>query len=310
MFADRRREACMAQYAFPIHQIRTMALEIGYEEHGPAGGEPVILMHGFPYDPRSFDEVAPQLAARGLRVIVPYLRGYGPTQFLSAQILRSGQQAALASDLVALMDALEIRRATLLGYDWGGRAACIVAALWPERVRALVTGNGYNIQNIAAAVAPAEPQMEHRLWYQYYFHTARGRDGLAANRRAFCQLLWRLWSPLWRFDEETYARSAASFENSDFVEIVIHSYRHRFAYAPGDPALDDIERALARQPTIATPTIALWGADDGVWPLPEEDKDAHRFSGRYARRVLPGIGHCIPQEAPDATVSALLELIQ
>lgn len=299
----------MSDALFAIRLIRASALDLAYEEHGPADGDPVVLLHGFPYDPRAFDEVAPALAARGRRVIVPYLRGYGPTRFLSAQTIRSGQQAALARDLVDLMDALSITRATLMGYDWGGRAACIVAALWPERVRALVTGNGYNIQDIAAATTPLAPETEHRLWYQYYFHTARGRDGLAVNRREFCGLLWRLWSPSWRFDETTYARSAASFDNPDFVDVVIHSYRHRFGYAAGDPALDDIERALASRPSIAAPTIALWGADDDVGPPSTIDRDASHFSGRYARRILPGIGHNIPQEAPAATLAALSELI-
>jgi pimeloyl-ACP methyl ester carboxylesterase len=293
----------------PIRHIRTATLDIAYEECGPAQGDVVLLLHGFPYDPRGFDETAPALAARNCRVIVPYLRGYGPTRFLIPQTIRSGQQAALACDLRDFMDALAIRTAALVGYDWGGRAACIVAALWPERVRALVTGNGYNIQDIAGSVAPLAPEMEHRLWYQYYFHTARGRAGLTANRRELGRLLWRLWSPSWRFDEATYAQSAASFDNPDFVDVVIHSYRHRFGYAAGDPALEDVERALARQPAIAAPTIALWGADDGVGPPPEADKDGRRFSGRYERRLLPGIGHNIPQEAPDATVAALLELV-
>ncbi|WP_158813842.1 alpha/beta fold hydrolase [Methylocapsa sp. S129] len=299
----------MPDAIFTIRHIHAGALDIAYEEHGSAQGDPVVLLHGFPYDPRCFDEMAPMLAARGCRVIVPYLRGYGPTRFLSAEAVRSGQQAALAHDLRALMDALSIPCAGLMGYDWGGRAACIVAALWPERVRALVTGAGYNIQDIAASVKPLAPETEHRFWYQYYFHSARGRAGLEANRGELGKLLWRLWSPSWRFDEATYARSAASFDNPDFVEIVIHSYRHRFGYAPGDPALEEIERALARQSAIAAPTIALWGADDGVDPPPAVDQDARHFSGRYERRILAGIGHNIPQEAPHATVAALLELM-
>jgi pimeloyl-ACP methyl ester carboxylesterase len=294
----------------PIRHIRTPTLEIAYHEHGPPHGDPVILLHGFPYDPSGYDEMARKLAARNYRIIVPYLRGYGPTRFLSAQTMRSGQQGALARDLLELMDALSIPRAALMGYDWGGRAACIVAALWPERVRALVTGTGYNIQDIAASVAPAAPEKEHRDWYQYYFHTARGRAGLAAKRFEFCKLLWRLWSPTHRFDKAAYARGAAAFDNPDFVEIVIHSYRHRFGYAPGDPALEEIEQALARQPAIAAPTIALWGADDGVDPPPDVDADAARFTGPYERRILPGIGHNIPQEAPDATIAALLALIE
>jgi pimeloyl-ACP methyl ester carboxylesterase len=293
----------------PIRCIRTATLDIAYEERGPADGDPVVLLHGFPYDPRGFDEMAPALAARGCRVIVPYLRGYGATRFLSGETMRSGQQAALARDLLDLLDALAIPRAALAGYDWGGRAACIVAALWPERVRCLVTGGGYNIQDIAAAAAPRAPEAEHRLWYQYYFHTARGRAGLAAHRGELGALLWRLWSPTWRFDAATYARSAASFDNPDFVDVVIHSYRHRFGYAPGDPALEEIERALARQPAIMVPTIALWGADDGVGPPHEADTDTGRFSSRYERRVLAGIGHNIPQEAPDVTAAALLALM-
>jgi pimeloyl-ACP methyl ester carboxylesterase len=291
-----------------IRNVRTPHLDVAYEEHGSANGEPIVLLHGFPYDPRCFDKMALALAADNYRVIVPYLRGYGLTRFLSEHDPRSGQQAALGRDLLEFMDALAISRATLMGYDWGGRAACIVAALWPGRVRALVTGNGYNIQDIASAAAPLAPEMEHRLWYQYYFHTMRGRDGLEANRRELGKLLWRLWSPSWRFDEATYARSAASFDNPDFVNVVIHSYRHRFGYAPGDPALEEIERALARQPAIRAPTISLWGADDGVGPPSEMDKDAPRFTGRYERRILPGVGHNIPQEAPEATLAALLAL--
>ena len=208
------------------------------------------------------------------------------------------------------MDALAIPRAALVGYDWGGRAACIVAALWPERVRCLVTGDGYNIQDIAGFATPQAPETEHRNWYQYYFHTPRGRDGLAANRAALGKLLWRLWSPSWAFDEATYARTAASFENPDFVAVVIHSYRHRYGYAPGDPAFEEIERALAKQPAIAVPTISLCGAEDGVAPPLEVDRGATRFSGRYERRVLPGVGHNIPQEAPEATIAALLTLLQ
>ncbi len=287
--------------------VRTPVLDIGYEAYGDAGGDPILLLHGFPYDPRCFDGVAPALAAAGFRVIVPYLRGYGPTRFLSAETMRSGQQAALGKDLLELLDALQISRALLMGYDWGGRAACIVAALWPERVSGLVTGNGYNIQDIAAAKAPVTPEMEHRLWYQYYFHSPRGQAGLAANRRELGRLLWRLWSPSWPFAEADYERTAASFENPDFVEAVIHSYRHRFGYAPGDPSLDGIEAALAARPNIRVPTISLCGADDGVAP-PVAGADAAKFTAGYERRVLAGIGHNIPQEAPEATVAALLAL--
>ncbi|RVT99193.1 alpha/beta hydrolase [Rhodovarius crocodyli] len=289
--------------------IDTDVLHQAYEEHGPSDGEAVILLHGFPYDPRCYDAVAPALAARGYRVIVPYLRGYGPTRFLSRDTLRSGQQAALAHDLRALMDALGIGRAAMAGYDWGGRAACIAAALWPERVTALVTGNGYNIQNIPASVAPGAPEAEHRHWYQFYFHTPRGEAGLEADRFGLGRLLWKLWSPSWRFTPEEYARSAASFENPDFVAVVIQSYRHRFGYAAGDAAFEAIERALEAQPPITVPSINLWGDDDGVNPPPDMDTTAHRFTGRYERRLLPGIGHNIPQEDPQAVVRALLDLM-
>jgi pimeloyl-ACP methyl ester carboxylesterase len=294
----------------PIRTVRTPTLALAYEEHGPPAGEPIILLHGFPYDPRGFDEMAPTLAASGYRVLAPYLRGYGPTRFVRAETIRSGQQGALARDLLDFLDALALPSAALMGYDWGGRAACIVAALWPERVRALVTGGGYNIQDIASSIAPAPPETEHRLWYQYYFHSARGRDGLAANRFELGKLLWRLWSPSWRFDETTYAQSAASFDNPDFVDVVIHSYRHRFGYAPGDPAYEDIERALAAKPHIAPPTISLCGADDGVGPPPAFDADAARFTGRYERRLLAGVGHNIPQEAPQASIAALMDLLR
>ncbi|MGY2373979.1 alpha/beta fold hydrolase [Pseudomonas sp. SDO524_S393] len=293
----------------PLLYVRTSMLEVAYEAHGPVEGEPVILLHGFPYDPRGYDEIAPRLAERGYRVLVPYLRGYGPTRFIHDQVLRSGQQAALAKDLLEFMDALSIARATLAGYDWGGRAACIVAALWPERVRGLVTGDGYNIQNIAQSLKPRAPEKEHRLWYQFYFHTQRGVDGLTANRRAFCELLWKLWSPTWAEGPGLYGQTAPSFDNPDFVEVVIHSYRHRFMYAPGDPALEHIEQALALQPAISVPSISLCGADDGVGPPPAVDDDTPHFSGFYRRRVLPGVGHNIPQEAPQATLDALLELL-
>jgi pimeloyl-ACP methyl ester carboxylesterase len=299
----------MPQSPFPIRQVRTTVLDQAFEQHGPADGAPVVLLHGFPYDPRAYDAMVAPLAAAGHRVIVPYLRGYGPTRFLAEDTPRSGQQAALGRDLIDLLDALAIPRAALVGYDWGGRAACIVAALWPERVRCLVTGDGYNIQDIAAASTPLPPETEHRLWYQYYFHGPRGRDGLAANRFELCRLLWRLWSPTWAFDEATYAASARSFDNPDFVEVVVHSYRHRFGYAPGDPALDEIEQALARQPAIGVPTISLSGKDDGVGPPSATDRHAAHFTGRYERRLLPGVGHDIPQEAPEATLAALRDLL-
>jgi pimeloyl-ACP methyl ester carboxylesterase len=304
-------EAAFSQTAArrPIRHIRTNTLDIAYEESGPQTGFPVLLMHGFPYDPRAFDEVTPPLVMNGYRAIVPYLRGYGPTRFLSAATPRSGQQAALGTDLLALMDALKLPSAALAGYDWGGRAACVVAALWPERVRCLVSANGYTIQDIPASAMPATPEQEHRLWYQYYFHTERGRAGLQANRHDLCKLLWRLWSPNWAFDDATYERTAASFDNPDFVDVVIQSYRHRYGYAPGDPALEPIEQQLAKLPKIAAPTIVLQGEEDGVNSAAATDTQARYFTGRYQRRLLAKIGHNVPQEAPQAVAAALLDLL-
>jgi pimeloyl-ACP methyl ester carboxylesterase len=293
--------------AAPNH-IRISALDIAYEESGDPAGTPVVLLHGWPYDPRCYDEVVPPLVAAGCRVIVPYLRGFGATRFLSATTLRSGQQAALGNDLRELLDALGIERATLAGYDWGGRAACVVAALWPERVRGLLTGNGYNIQNIAASVKPVAPEQEHRFWYQYYFHTERGRAGLEQNRRALCRYIWQIWSPDWTFDDATYEKSAVSFDNPDFVAVTVQSYRHRFGYAAGDPALEPIEQRLAAQPTITVPTIVLHGASSGIQPPAGSEAHARLFTGPYQRRVLPKIGHNLPQEAPRVVADAVLEL--
>jgi pimeloyl-ACP methyl ester carboxylesterase len=289
-----------------LKHLNAGVLSVAFEEHGVPSGRPVILLHGFPYDVRAYDEVAVPLAAAGCRVIVPYLRGYGPTRFLFAETMRSGQQAALAHDLLALMDALAIRDAVLAGYDWGGRAACIVAALWPERARGLVTVGGYNVHDIPGSARPAPPEDEYRMWYQYYFHGERGRAGLAQNRGAFCKLLWRLWSPNWRFDEATYERTAPSFDNPDFVSVVIHSYRHRFGLAPGDPALEDIERRLAGQPAITVPTIAMDGEGDGVSRAGGAKNHARFFKGAYERRVIPVVGHNLPQEAPAEFAGAVL----
>jgi pimeloyl-ACP methyl ester carboxylesterase len=253
--------------------------------------------------------VSPILANAGCRVITPYLRGYGPTRFLCPQTLRSGQQAVLAHDLLALMDALDIERAVLAGYDWGGRAACIVSALWPTRVLGLVTGAGYNVHDIPGSTKPASPEDEHRYWYQYYFHGERGRAGLEQNRYGLGKLLWRLWSPHWSFDEETYARTAVSFDNPDFVNVVIHSYRHRYGLVPGDPAVEATERRLEAQPSIAVPTISLDGGGDGV-RAPEGSAGHERhFSARYERRVVPLVGHNIPQEAPREFADAVLDLV-
>jgi len=292
-----------------LKSVSAGVLEIAYYESGPADGVPVILLHGFPYDAHAYDAVAESLAGDGFRVIVPYLRGYGPTRFLSPDTIRSGEQASLGFDLLALMDALAIPKAVLGGYDWGGRAACIVSALWPERVKGLIScGQGYNIQNIAAAVHPAPPEEEARYWYQYYFHSARGRTALVQNRRGLCRFIWKLWSPSWAFDDETYARSAEAFDNPDFVDIVVHSYRHRYGGIAGDPMLAQIEARLALQPSIKVPTIALHGRDDGVDPPSTEDHDAPHFTGPYARRIIAATGHNLPQEAPQAFADAIREV--
>jgi pimeloyl-ACP methyl ester carboxylesterase len=293
-----------------LKHIPAGALDIAYHETGPANGPPVFLMHGFPYDIHSYAEVAPMLAAAGCRVVVPYLRGFGPTRFLSEATPRSGEQAALGADLLALMDALAIPRAVLAGYDWGGRAACVVAALWPERCAGLVSFNSYNIQDIARAMEPDTPANEHSLWYQYYFHSERGRAGLARDRRALTKLLWRLWSPTWNFDDTTFERTAAAFDNPDFVDVVIQSYRHRFGLAAGDPAYAAIEQRLAAQPSISVRTITFDGADDGVRPPADASAHARRFSGERSHRVVPGVGHNMPQEVPRVFADAVLEVMQ
>lgn len=292
-----------------LKRVPAGVLDVAYFEAGPADGMPTILLHGFPYDAHAYDEVMANLAAAGHRCIVPFLRGYGATQFLSPETQRSGEQAALGADLLALMDSLGIEKAILGGYDWGGRAACTVAALWPERVVGLVSaGMGYNIQDIAGAAMPGAPDQEARDWYQYYFHTERGRKGLDEKRGEIARFLWKTWSPSWSFEDETFRRSAAAFDNPDFVEVVIHSYRHRYGVISGDPAYAEIEARLARQPDIAAPTIVILGADDGVDPPPSKDEDAKKFSGFYHRRILPGVGHNVPQEAPSAFAGAIREL--
>jgi pimeloyl-ACP methyl ester carboxylesterase len=287
--------------------IRTAELEIAYETAGPADGAPVILMHGFPDDPRIWDEAVTTLAKNGYRCYTPYLRGYGPTRFLDAGTLRSGQQAALGHDLKSFMEALKIDRAVLVGYDWGGRACCIVAALWPEKVERLVSIGGYNIQDIVGNLQPDVPDVEHRYWYQWYFNTERGRIGLAQNRRPIARRLWELWSPNWKFDDATFEATAISFDNPDYVDVVIHSYRHRFQNAAGDPALEPIEVKLAQQPKIAVPTMVLQGACDGV-DLEYFTRDhARHFTGPYQRRVVPLAGHFLPREAAEAVLQAIVD---
>jgi pimeloyl-ACP methyl ester carboxylesterase len=292
-----------------LKRVEAGSLSVAYQDSGSPAGTPVVLLHGFPYDVHAYDEVTPVLVSAGCRVVTPYLRGYGPTRFLSAQTPRSGQQAVLAHDLLALMDALTIPRAVLAGYDWGGRAACIVAALWPQRVRGLVSGAGYNIQDIPGSSQPAAPENEFRYWYQYYFHGERGRAGLERNRRELCKLLWKLWSPNWRFHAATYERSAESFENPDFVPVVIHSYRHRYRLVPGDPAVEDTEGRLTAQPRITVPTVALDGGGDGVMPVGGSGQDYRFFTGKYMRRVIPQVGHNLPQEAPEDFAAAILSVL-
>jgi pimeloyl-ACP methyl ester carboxylesterase len=281
-------------------------LEVAYLEYGEADGWPCIMGHGFPYDVHAYADAAPMLASRGARVLVPWLRGYGPTRFRFAETLRSGEQAALGADLLAFMDALGIERALLGGYDWGGRAACVVAALWPERATGLVSGNSYNIQNIVRAMEPLPPPQEAALWYQYLFHSERGRRGLEQDRRGFARQLWSMWSPKWPFDDATFDRSARSFDNPDFVDVVIHSYRHRFGLVSGDRAYAAIETRLAAQPPIRVPTIAVDGDSDGV--NPGTASHVRMFEGRFERRVFHDAGHNLPQERPVEWVQAVLDL--
>jgi pimeloyl-ACP methyl ester carboxylesterase len=293
----------------PLRHIDAGVLNIAYYETGPADGPVAILLHGFPYDIHSYVDVAPRLGRQGCRVIVPYVRGYGPTRFLDARTPRSGEQAAIGADLIALMDALKISHAVFAGYDWGGRGACIGAALWPERCIGLVSVNGYLVQDIARAMEPARLAQELAYWYQWYFQIERGRMGLAANRREIAKLLWQQWSPHWLFDEATFERSAAAFDNPDFVDIAIHSYRHRYGLAEGDPRYADIERRLAALPPITVPAITLDGEADGVAFARKGEAQAARFLAKRVHRVLPRIGHNLPQEAPEAFAAAVMEVM-
>lgn len=282
----------------------TDALRMAYVEAGPADGWPVILSHGFPYDIHAYDEVAPVLAAAGARVIVPYLRGFGPTRMRHDSQMRSGQQAALGKDLIDLMNALGVDRAILAGYDWGGLSSCVAAALWPERVMGLVSLAGYDVIDIERMKHPFPPSLEAVMWYQHLFQTERGREALATDRRALCALLWRQWSPGWTFDAATFDRSAPSFDNPDFVDIVIHAYRFDFGLATGDPALEPLERRLWARPKITTPAVTLDGADDPLKPGGTADH-APMFTGPHAHRTIP-CGHNLPQEAPAAFADAVL----
>jgi pimeloyl-ACP methyl ester carboxylesterase len=290
--------------------VRTPVLEIGYLESGPPDGPPVILLHGWPSDVHDWDAVAEGLAAAGCRVLVPWLRGFGPTRFLLRMTPRSGQQAAVGADLRDFLDALGLADALLAGYDWGGRAACVAAALWPERVSGLVTINGYAIQDIRGSIAPAEALQEQRYWYQWYFHTSRGREGLVRDRRGIAKLLWKLWSPNWAFTDAEFDATAASFDNPDFVDITIQSYRHRYGNAPGDPAYDGLEQRLAAQPSIRVPTVVLHGECDGVGPPAQSANAARHFTGPFERRVIPVAGHFLSRENPQAVVSAVRSLVK
>jgi len=292
----------------PLKQINAGVLSVGYVEAGPAGGPPVLLLHGWPYDIHSFVEVAPLLSAARYRVIIPYVRGYGITRFLSAATLRNGQPSALAQDTIDLMDALKIQKAVLAGFDWGGRTADIVAALWPERCKALVSVSGYLIGNQEAGKLPLPPKAELQWWYQFYFATERGRAGYDKYRHDFSKLIWQIASPKWNFDDATFERSAAAFDNPDHVAIVIHNYRWRLGLAAGEAKYDELEKRLAASPNITVPTITMEGDANGA-PHPEPESYAKKFTGKYAHRTLSGgIGHNLPQEAPQPFAQAVMDV--
>ncbi len=293
----------------PLKQIEAGLLNIGYAEAGPADGPPVILLHGWPYDIYAFVDVAPLLAAAGHRVIVPYLRGYGTTRFLAEATVRNGQPSAIAADIVALMDTLKIDKATIAGFDWGARTANIIAALWPERVKAMVSVSGYLIGSQQAGKMPLPPKAELQWWYQFYFATERGREGYDKYRHDFSKLIWQLASPQWHFDDATFDRSAQAFDNPDHVAIVVHNYRWRLGLADGEAKYDAYEARLAQAPVIAVPTITMEGDANGA-PHPEPSTYAKKFSGRYSHRTIKGgIGHNLPQEAPKAFADAVLDIM-
>lgn len=286
-------------------KIRAGVLEVAYLEYGKPSGWPCVLSHGFPYDVHAFDEVAPLLVEAGARVFLPFLRGFGETRFLSPSTLRSGEQAALGADLLAFLDALEVEKALVGGYDWGGRAACVVSALWSGRVTALVSGNSYNILNVAKSVEPASPEREAAFWYQYFFHSQRGQRGLEQNRDGFARHLWQSWSPNWNFGDKVFDQTRLAFDNPDFVKVVIHSYRHRYGLVPGDPALAHIEAALAELPNIEVPAVCIDGSADSV----SADTSGHsvKFKGPYEYRVFEDAGHNLPQERPEKWARAVLD---
>jgi pimeloyl-ACP methyl ester carboxylesterase len=287
--------------------VTTSALNIAYEQSGPSSGIPVVLLHGFPFDVRQFDDVRKILHNKKRRLIAPFLRGYGATTYRTPAVFRSGQQAALGSDVIELLDALNIEKAILAGFDWGARAACVAAALWPERVAGLISVCGYRIQNIAKCTEPELAQQEKAYWYQWYFQTERGENGLSANRNDLCKLMWKSWSPTWSFSDELFEQTARSFQNPDFVSTVIQSYRHRHGNAQGDPTVEHLEKRLASQPKISCPTIALHGESDAC-EAPETSEGQEKFfTGIYKRRVVKG-GHCLPAEAPEELSAAIEEI--
>jgi pimeloyl-ACP methyl ester carboxylesterase len=292
----------------PLHHVETDVLNIACYEEGPASGPPAILLHGFPYDIHTYADVAAILAAKGCRVIVPYLRGYGETRFRDSATLRSGEQAALGADVIALIDALGVRSAVFAGHNWGGRAATVAAALWPDRCAGLVTVNSYLIQDLSRAMVPSAPESEEAMWYEYYFQLERGRAGLAANRRRIARMLWEEWSPDWDFDDAVFDRSMPALDNPDFVDVAIHSYRHRFGNADGDPRYAELEKRLAAMPPITVPAVTLDGDSDGVVAAGDGSAAAAKFTGSRVHRVVKGAGHNIPQEAPEAFAAAVMEL--
>jgi pimeloyl-ACP methyl ester carboxylesterase len=291
--------------------INTSVLSIGYQESGSAFGFPIILLHGFPDDVHAWDDVSPALVKAGHRVLVPYLRGFGATRFLDPASPRMAEQAAIGQDVIDFADALKLERFALAGFDWGGRAACIAAALHEDRVKGAVLIGGYSIQNTVAPSPPSSPAAERNIWYQYYFNTERGRAGLQANRRALCRFLWETWSPTWKFTDETYNRTAPSFDNPDFVDVVIHSYRHRIGNAPGEARFQEMEQRLAQRPKINAPAITLYGAEDGIArPAAENPNEQNQLPNLIARRVIAGAGHFLPREKPEAVSSAILEVLR
>lgn len=290
--------------------VKTAVLEIAYEESGPPSGPAAVLLHGYPYDVRAYDGVVPILNASGVRTIVPHLRGHGPTRFLSDQTMRSGEQAAIGQDAIDLVDALGLKRAVFAGFDWGARAACVAAAVWPERVDGLLTCGGYQIQDISKAARPADPEQEMRFWYQWYFHTERGRNALRNMRAPLSKLLWKLWSPTWAFDDATFERSAVSLDNPDYVDVVIHSYEHRNGQASGDPNYTALEAQLSKLPKISVPTIVIHGADDGVQPPYRSEHQERFYTAAYERLVPGGVGHNPPQEDAAGFAEAVLRLVR